>query len=96
MWLIGDCAQSPGNVNNPQFFRGMCTIPGDCAQSLCVLGNVGKISNFLFSPYILRRKCIFFKSIHIPHSKLGDVSTFFKSIHIPHPKSGNVSNMKLL
>ena len=33
MWLIGECAQSPGNVHNPQFFRGLFTIPGDCEQS---------------------------------------------------------------
>ena len=48
MWIIGECAQSPGgNVYNPQKLWGLCTFPGDCAQFTLVLGNVGKILNII-------------------------------------------------
>ena len=39
-----NCAQSPGNVHNPQSFWGLYTFPGDCAHSpiIHILRNIYK------------------------------------------------------
>ena len=47
MCIIGDCEQSPGNVNNPQETRGLYMIAGDSAQFTSDLVNVGRSTTFL-------------------------------------------------
>ena len=43
-----NCAQSPGNVHNPQSFWGLYTFPVDCAQSpiIHILRNIYNDVNF--------------------------------------------------
>ena len=88
----GKCGQL-GNVHNPRGVCTIPNSSGDCSQSPKIvnnlaekMGNVVKDMRIIFlsphSPVILhipRRKCIFFKKIHIPHFKLGNVSNIFQN-----------------
>ena len=44
MYYIGDCEESPVNVYNPQFTRGLYTITGDSKESPSNPVNVVNVS----------------------------------------------------